>query len=133
MNVHDIVFCVNTINTGDGVTANNILPVLNPEYIPGLFSFSVIITILGVDTKIPHKLLLKLLSPAGENIVDFPPLDMPIIDEPDSNLPSEYRGINMAIDWNNVNFKSSGLYKLAVDVDGFDIGSKEIYVKGKNE
>lgn len=132
MIVHDIVFCVKTINTGDGITANSILSVLNPEYIPGLFSFSVIITILGIDTSKHHELSLKLVSPSLEEIVDLS-LDMPLINDIDMNLPEEYRGINMAMDWNNVNFKSSGVYSLTVAVDGYNIGRKEIFVKGKNE
>ena len=37
------------------------------------------------------------------------------------------------MNWNNVNFKISGSYELTLKLDGQCIGSKSIFVKGKNE
>ena len=50
-----------------------------------------------------------------------------------SNLPAEYKGLTIAMDWNNVNFKCSGLYKIQIIIDESIVKEKEIFVKGKNE
>lgn len=129
--VSDIIFCVKATNVdGEGASANIILTSLLPEYIPGLFTFSVIVTILGVDLSQEHNLLVQFFSPEEQETVrvDGP---MPIMED-DSDLPLEYRGVNVAMDWTNVNFKTSGIYTIVITLDGEELAKKEIYVKGKN-
>ena len=128
--VQDIIFCLNSTNIeGQGASAFTVLSALNPEYVPGLFSFSTIITIIDLDTKKEHLVKLIFGNDGDEavvegNISSFEDL---------SNLPPEYKGVNLSVDWNNVNFRKEGLYKLAVVVDGVEIDNKTIYVKGKNQ
>jgi hypothetical protein len=131
--VSNIIFCLETttIDRG-GINANNILSALTPEYIPGLFTFSVIITILGVDIKVGHELKIEFISENDEIVVELES-ELPIIENPESNLPEQYKGININMDWNNVNFKTSGLYNLKIYLDSKIIKQKSIYVKGKNE
>lgn len=133
MRVSDIIFCLKATNSVEtGVNADRIVNVLNPDYIPGLFTFSIIVMILDYDVTQTHSLSLKLSSPSDEQVVKLDTTVPSIAGEP-SNLPKEYQGVTFAIDCNNANFKSSGLYKLTVTIDGSIVGQKEIFVKGKNE
>lgn len=130
--VSDIIFCLRATNIeGEGASAHTILSVITPEYVPGLFSFSVIVNLLDIDLRETHHFNISFESPSDEPILNING-DLPIIDEC-TNLPQEYRGITMAMDWNNVNFKSSGLYVFKFFVDGELVKKKEIFVKGKNE
>ena len=130
--ISDIIFCSNAQNVdGVGVSANNILTVINPEYVPGLFSFSVVVTILDLDCSNPNELFVEFLDPTDESVIDIN-AQVPVVED-NSNLPNEYKGLNLAMDWNNVNFKRSGVYTIKIKIDGELIGEKSIFVKGKNE
>ena len=132
--LNNIIFCLRTINMGEqGVTANTILSAITPEYIPGLFSFSVIISLLDLDCDGEHCFSVEFIAPNGETVINIPNQPMPKLDLDGGNLPNEYKGINIAMEWNNVNLKTSGLYTLNIAYDGENIGTKSIYVKGKNE
>lgn len=129
--VHDIIFCLNSSNVGgQGVSAFTVLSALNPEYIPGLFSFSTIVTIIGIDISKEHVLRL-VFENDGETVglIEGP---IPPIDDP-GNLPAEHKGINLSVDWNNVNLKREGIYTLSVFVDNEKLKDKSVYVKGKNQ
>ena len=131
-NISDIVFCLNAINNeGEGASAINILPSITPEYIPGLFTFSIIIILLDIEPIQTHHLIVDFIAPNDETIVH---IENPFsVQEDTSNLPKQYKGVNIAMSWNNVNFKVSGNYTLKIHVDGKFIKDKSIYVKGKNE
>ena len=129
--VHDIIFCLNSSNVGgQGVCANTVLSAFNPEYIPGLFSFSTVVTIIGIDMSKKH--LLKLTFDYNAEIIGEIEGPLPPIDD-FSNLPSDYKGINLSVNWNNVNLKKEGDYTLSVYLDGEKLKDKSIYVKGKNQ
>ena len=69
-NVSDVIFCLRATNIeGQGACATTILTALTPEYIPGLFTFSVIITLLDIDSSSGHQLMVDFVSPADENVV----------------------------------------------------------------
>ena len=130
--VSDIIFCLRATNVeGPGVSAFTILTALTPEYVPGLFTFSVIVTVLDIEPGKEHKISIDFLNPSKESVVH---IESPIPQiEDDSNLPQEHKGLNMTMDWNNVNLRVSGLYTLEVKFDGVLIKEKSIFVKGKNE
>lgn len=131
--IDNIIFCQKATVVGESINADGIMPVINPEYIPGLFTFSIVITALDVSLEENHNLEILFLDGSGNEVVR---IDTPVPSaRPSSsnNLPSEYTGINITMDWNNVNLKVSGLYKLCVRLDADEFVEKEIYVKGKNE
>lgn len=131
-NVSDVIFCLRATNVeGQGACATTILTALTPEYIPGLFTFSVIITLLDIDASTGHQLMVDFISPTEENVVHVES-PLPAINE-DNNLPQQYKGINIAMDWNNVNLKVSGEYIIKITVDDILLKEKRIFVKGKNE
>lgn len=132
--VSNVIFCLNAITDETGnVNANSIFSSLTPEYVPGLFTFSVIVSILDleIDSKNECHILIEFNSPTGENVVTVDTNTSYINNE--NNLPNEYKGINIAMDWTNVNFKTSGLYTLHISCNDEKIGEKQIFVKGKNE
>lgn len=132
--VSDFIFCLRATNTNEeGPCAQTILSHLNPEYVPGLFSFSVILILLGVDPNGQHSLAISLSDPNEEAVAHLSAEIPPIVGLEDKGIPAEYTGINVAIDFNNVNFKRSGLYTMTVQLDGSEVESKSIYVRGKNE
>lgn len=129
--IHDIIFCLASTNAdGQGASAHTVLSAFNPEYIPGLFSFSTIITILGLDFKTEH--ILKVSLGREENEIATIEGPVPEVDV-SGNLPEEYKGVNFSVNWNNVEFKEEGDYVLSVLLDGEKLGEKHIYVKGKNQ
>ena len=130
--VSDIIFSLNatTLPSG-GANANTILTALNPEYVPGLFTFSVLIFLLDLEPGKELNLSVSFIDPNGDNAAY---IESPIQYEgDDSNIPQEHKGVNIGIDWKNVNLKVSGLYTLRVVVDGNTLSEKTIFVKGKNE
>lgn len=130
--ISDVIFCLRATNIeGQGACANTILTALTPEYIPGLFTFSVVITLLDVDSSIEHKLVVDFLNPSEESTVHIES-PLPSMEE-NSNLPKKYKGITIAMDWNNVNLKVSGEYTIRISIDDTVLKEKKIYVKGKNE
>lgn len=129
--VADIIFCLNATNLpGQGACANTILTTITPDYIPGLYTFSVVITILALDTTSNHAL--EISFACGEEEVARIEGEIPPMEDP-SNLPAEYKGVNLSINWNNINFKTEGEYCLKIVVDGDEVGSKTVFVKGKNQ
>lgn len=130
--VSDIIFCLRATNTDErGACATTVLTALSPEYVPGLFTFSVIVTLLDIEPNEEHNITIDFVSPTNENVVHIES-QVPHIED-NSNLPQEHKGLNMAMDWNNVNLKVSGLYKVQVNFDKVMLQEKTIYVKGKNE
>ena len=128
----EILFCMKANNVeGEGVTATNILSAVTPEYIPGLFTFSVIVIVLDLDFAKEHDFSVEFKDPEGNAVVHVEGT-LPA-QKIESNLPKEHLGINIGMDWNNVDFKRGGLYQIEVSMDSEQIGKKEIYVKGKNE
>lgn len=129
-NVSDVIFCLRATNIeGQGASATTILTTLTPEYIPGLFTFSVIITLLDIDLSSEHQLMVDFISPVDENVVHVES-SLSVMNE-ESNLPQKYKGINVAMDWNNVNLKVSGEYTIKIIVDGDLLKRKKYLCEGE--
>lgn len=90
--VSDVIFCLKATNVeGQGACATTILTALTPEYIPGLFTFSVIVTLLDLDPSTGHQLIVDFVSPNEENVVHVES-PLPIMNQ-QNNLPQEYQGM----------------------------------------
>lgn len=130
--IKNFLYCLN-INTFEGRT--DIIGLLNamaPEYIPGLFSFSINFTLSNI-TEGEHSLIVKFKDPDKEVIAGIDNAIVSYKKDENSNLPDEQMGINVAAGLQNVNFKKSGLYSTEVMLDGTSIGEFYIFAKGKNE
>jgi len=130
--IKNFLYCLN-VNTTDGRTdIIGALSAMSPEYIPGLFSFSINFTILNL-TEGEHLVTVKFKNPDKEIITSIDNVKVEYKKDVTSNLPEEYVGINVAAGLQNVDFKNSGVYSTQVLLDGVDMGEFEIFVKGKNE
>lgn len=132
--VTDLLFALKADEfEGKGISVNNLFSALNPEYVPGLFSFSVVIALLDLDKCGTHFLSVKFLDPNQEETIKIDKIQLPVDIKQDGNLPNEHCGLHICMEWNNVNFKMSGIYTAVVSYDDEEIYKKEIYVKGKNQ
>lgn len=130
--IKNFAFCLNTEYINGKNNIFGIFSAMTPEYIPGLFSFSVFFTILNLKTG-EHQL--TLLFKDSNNIItaSFDNATLSYEKEETVNLPDQYMGINVAVNFQNVDIKHSGLYRMEVLLDDQQQGAFSIYVKGKNE
>ncbi len=130
--IKNFIYCLN-VNTEDGRTdIMGLLSTMSPEYIPGLFSFSISFTMLNV-TEGEHFITVKFKNPDKGTIASIDNVKVEYKKDVNNNLPEEYVGINLAAGLQNVDFKKNGVYSTQVILDGKDMGDFEIFVKGKNE
>lgn len=117
---------------GESIILENPFSVLTPEFIPGLFSFSIAFSILGVDATRPDNLLQIIISDEEGNIIaDTNTVRINELPPDESNTPTEYKGINFTMDFRNVPFQHNGLYTTKVIFNTSLIYENSIYVSGK--
>lgn len=130
--IKNFVFCLNANNVEGNRDALGIFSVMTPEYIPGLFSFTVYFTILDLSEG-EHDLTLKFKDSNGDIIASVDNAPIQYVKDTTSNLPDKYLGVNVAVNLQNVDIKHSGLYEMEVIFDKECQGTFDMYVKGKNE
>lgn len=130
--IKNFLYCLNVSTFEERTDIIGLLDAMTPEYIPGLFSFSVIFTLSNI-TEGEHALIVKFKDPDKEVIAEIDNAKVSYKKDENSNLPDEQMGINVAAGLQNVNFKKSGLYSTEVMIDGTSIGEYYIFAKGKNE
>lgn len=129
----NFLYCLNVDTTTEERTdIIGLMTAITPEYIPGLFSFSISFTLLNL-TEGEHRITIRFINPENETIALIDNVKVDYKKDVNSNLPEEHMGINVAAGLQNVDFKNSGLYFTQVLLDGNNIGEFEIYAKGKNE
>ena len=135
----NFIYCLNATRTqgtngaGDMVNAMGILSALTPEYIPGAFSFSIILSILDFDTEKKSSVSIILFSPTKE-VFNSGEIELPLMPQDSSiMIPNEYTGMNLCMDLRNVILEEEGLYTTKVLLDGEEIGKSDIYVKGRRK
>lgn len=107
-----------------------------PIFVPGTFSFSVNVGILDIDIEKEHTLQIKFLSPLDS---DAPVVDSGVIPLPRNvdptlyEIPPEMRGLMLNLGFQNVIFRTEGIYKTEVIFDGDILGEFPIHVKGKEK
>lgn len=106
---------------------------MRPDYIPGLFTFSVNFSIIDIQDG-EHTLELFFADPNGEIIAEIrgAKVEYNHAEVNDAELPREHSGINVAAGMQNVNLRCNGEYNMQVTWDGEDMGHYPIYVQGKN-
>lgn len=104
---------------------------LRPQYIPGNYSFSVSVGIIGVDMQKENSMRFVLKAPSGAMLNDLGETPLPVA-AVDSNLPKEYSGFVACIDFRNVVISEEGVYSLEVYINGESIGAKDIPVYGRS-
>lgn len=136
--VTSFVYCLNAeripdINgNGESINAHGIMSTLNPEFIPGTFSFSIIFSILDMDvTKVGNDIKILFKDQDGNDLVDTGDISIPVMEEGDVNLPAEHKGLNISLDFRNVVFEKEGQCVTEVYYKGELLDSYPIYAKGR--
>jgi len=130
--ISNFVFCLSSNNTNGTNNINGVLCAITPEYVPGLYSFGVNFAILDLAEGV-HNLYLRFKDSDGNNVASIEDAVVNYSKDPSSNLPDKYLGVNVAVNFQNVDIKHSGMYYMDVILDGSSLKTFEIFVKGKNE
>ena len=133
----NFIYCLNAERVpavngkGDTINAMGVLSALTLEFMPGTFSFSIIFSVLDADASQRNEIQI-IFSKEDNVLIDSGVISIPPIESTDNyDLPKEYKGLNMSMDFRNVIFKEEGLYQTKVMFNGQEVGINEIYVKGK--
>ena len=118
----------------DIVCAVEPLSCLTPEYVPGVFSFSIVFSIIGIDVTKDSNTIRLAMYDANENIVfDSSIIQLPPFPSEEDNIPKDFKGINMSMDLKNVNFVADGVYYSRIECNGVVLSEHSIYVGGKKK
>lgn len=138
-NLTNFIYCINAERVpagngkGESINAIGVLATLTPEFVPGTFSFSIIFSILDIDIS-GNNTIRIVFSKDGEDktLVDSGTVLIPPISNDDAiDLPAEYKGLNMSMDFRNVIFESEGIYRTTIFFNDQLLSVNPIYVKGK--
>lgn len=117
---------------GEMINAVGVLSAITPEYVPGLFSFSIIFSLLDYDQNVPNSIRVVFSDDNQKDIIDSNEIPLPIRRDSDPiDIPVKYKGANICMDMRNVIFEKEGVYRTTIYFNENDIGSYEIYVKGR--
>ena len=122
-------------NLNGQMTVTNPLLVINPIFVPGMFSFSIIFGVIGISNQSDHTMQILFNSP---NEDEEPLVNTGVIPlakgmaplEKILDLPPDQKGMIFNLDFRNAVFKTEGIYKSTVLIDGEILGEFPIYVKG---
>ena len=104
----------------------NPLQVLSPYAIPGAFSFAFSCGISDFNTDEDNVLNIQLSDPEGTVITDSGLISIPAFPEGIGHLPKDFRSFMFNMDFRNQPIKYSGLYSLAISMNGEQIGEFKI-------
>jgi hypothetical protein len=110
----------------------NPLLVLNPIFIPGMYSFSIAFGVMGINNDEDHTFRIQFLSPNEDQpMIDSNTISIPkgVVPKVNLGLPQEFRSMMLNMDFRNVIFKTEGLYYTRVFIDNEHKDDFPIYVK----
>lgn len=115
------------------INSLGIFEILSPDYVPGALSFGIVFSIVGVDYSKNNviKVIFKKVD-SDKSIIDTKEITLPSPPNKNVDIPDDYKGFNMCLDFRNVVFKENGLYVTHIYFNGELLSAKEIYVKGRN-
>lgn len=121
------------IENSESINAINVLTQLTPEAIPGMFSFAIAFSILDLNLDQSNTIRITFSNSETDTpIVDSGEVIINPENAPQNNdIPAQYRGLNICMDFRNVVFNSLGEYITKIYFNEELIDSKPIYVKGK--
>lgn len=141
-NLANFIYCLNAERIispdmqSENINAIGIISTIIPEFVPGTFSFSIIFSILDIDTKEHNNIRITFsqydskIPLVDSGIIQLPPLP----ENHEIKIPNQYSGLNMTMDFRNVIFEKEGLYNTCIYFNGNLLsGENYIYAKGKRE
>lgn len=138
VNLTNFLYCLNAERQqapqgqGESINAMGVLTVLTPEFIPGLFSFSIIFSILDIDPTSDNQIKIVFKDNAGKELINTGNITMPPVStDVGIRLPSKYVGYNLSMDFRNVVFENEGEYTTDVYFNNILLGTNPIFAKGR--
>ncbi len=128
--VRNFIYCeevrVENIDNKSRMQIINPKMVFIPEFIPGQFSFSVVINIINIDPTAGHMFRYVLSGPDKAIIVDTK--DVPAQGtKSDTKLPPELEGVSVSLDFRNVSINQEGAYESEIFINGSSLGKYPIH------
>lgn len=111
---------------------NEPLNLINPGYLPGKYSFSVVFGMVGIDTEKNQYVKLRFEDEKGNVLIETSELEIGK-EKGQAKLPKEYRGVMMSLDFRNIDLKEEGIHKTIITINDDVIGEFPIPVKGSGE
>lgn len=141
--VNSFVYCLSFFpqkkpDGKESLVLDGIISSINPEYVPGMFSFAMIVGLIGIDFSRRQKLNVKFLNATTrKSILDLPNIELSENMFMNNGLNFEVlsvdkAGVNMNIDARNIVFHEEGWHVTEIEIDNQLIGEYPIYVKGVN-
>ncbi len=130
--INSIVFCLEIdrkYEENDLVSAKGILPNIIINNFPNCFSFSLIIFLDNCNPEIKNKVRVKFKAPEPNEkiLADTDTIELKA-NKNLANLPEDYHGIGISLDFKNIDFEQEGIYKVEVYVNDDLVGDKTIKV-----
>lgn len=116
------------------IDALGVMSVIKLDKLPVHFSFSIIFSVLGVNTAVKNSIrVIFKKCDSGKALVDTDEQVLPArpVEEGAIGLPDEYRGVNISMDLLDITFEEDGLYCTEVFFNNTSLGENSIYVKSK--
>ena len=132
--VATFMYSENTIQDPQAKTLQIVNPtmVFRPAFIPSLYSFSVTLSIIGLEFDKNPKLRFKFWSEneLDKMLVDTGEIPLPKNDNnEDSDLPEEFRGGMLTMNFLNLPLKYVGKYFSEVFINEVSLGNFPVFVK----
>lgn len=134
--VSTFIYCLGTTNLegkDSPINAMGVVPVLTPEFIPSMFSFSIVLGVYGLDEQYSHLLDIVFKDSDGNTLVKADKIQVSAeqLQAVGDELPEDYKGLMIGMDLRNVVIRKEGVYFTEVYLDGKKLGVFDIYAKSK--
>lgn len=132
--ISTFLYCENVQPSHNGgMTINGPMQIITPKYIPGVFSFTIFLGIIGLDVSESHTLQIKFMKKDGDKeIIDTGKINIQNQEEKENILPLDMRGFMANLDFRNVELKTEGEYVTKVILDDDLKGEFPIKAKAVN-
>lgn len=114
------------------INAIGVLPTLNPEFVPGAFSFSIVFSIWDFDETLCNQIKIVFKDQMNNELVNTGNIVLPQKSaEKSVKLFPQYVCYNLSMDFRNVVFEKEGEYITDIYFNDNLLGSNPIYVRGR--
>lgn len=136
--IKNFIYClgtrIQTKNEEPALTViEGVLNCLTPDFVPGNYSFSVSFSLLGLEKNEEYTVETVFINAEERELVrtDSITLNGNLEEQNKHNIPKEYFGYNLGIEFKNVIIEKEGIYTTRVYINGECQGEYRIYAKGK--
>lgn len=127
------IYCED-VSKDEKMHINNPMNIFTPAFVPGMFTFSIALSVLEVDISKKLTIRIKFINKhTGKTLIDSK--EMPIDDKnfkPEPNLPGKMQGFWMDLRFQNVILENEGEYTTEVYFNNQKFNEYPVQVKSIN-